>query len=114
MGGMSFNMKLEKAKITMYITIVAVCLILGLVMSAQFKVVNQIDVTSIETMRESELRTELASWKGKYEELNQKYHDTLTKISEYKETSESYDETYELLQAELAEINKLLGYLCNR
>lgn len=103
-------MKLEKAKITMYITIVAVCLILGLVMSAQFKVVNQIDVTSIETMRESELRTELASWKGKYEELNQKYHDTLTKISEYKETSESYDETYELLQAELAEINKLLGY----
>ena len=103
-------MKLEKTKITMYITIAIVCLILGLVMSAQFKVVNEIDVTSIETMRESELRTELASWKDNYEELNEKYHDTLAKISEYKETSESYDETYELLQEELAEINKLLGY----
>ena len=104
------KVKLEKEKITMYITIAIECLILGLVMSAQFKVVNQIDVTSIETMRESELRTELASWKEKYEELNDKYLDTLAKISEYKETSESYDETYELLQKELSEINKLLGY----
>lgn len=104
-------MKLEKAKITMYITIGIVCLILGLIMSAQFKVVEQIDVTSIETMRESELRTELASWKQKYEELNDKYHDTLAKISEYKETSESYDETYQLLKKELRELNQLLGYI---
>lgn len=102
-------MKLEKTKITMYITIGIVCIILGLIMSAQFKVVNEIDVTSIEIMRESELRTELASWKEKYEELNNKYHDTLAKISEYKETSESYDETYVLLQKELTEMNKLLG-----
>lgn len=103
-------MKLERNKITMYVTIGIVCLILGLVMSAQFKLVNEVDATSIETMRESELRTELASMKEKYEELNEKYLETLSKISEYKETTESYDETYELLQKELAELNKLLGY----
>ena len=103
-------MKLEKNKITMYITIGIVCLILGLVMSAQFKLVNEVDVTSIETMRESELRTELASLKQKYDELNEKYVDTLSKISEYKETTESYDETYSLLTKELDELNKLLGY----
>lgn len=103
-------MKLEKNKITMYIAIVIVCLVLGLIMSAQFKVVEQIDVTSIETMRESELRTELASWKEKYQELNEKYITTLSKISEYKETSESYIETYQLLQKELSELNQLLGY----
>lgn len=103
-------MRLEKNKLLMYITIGIVCLILGLVMSAQFKLVKEVDVTSIETMRESELRTELASWKEKYEELNEKYHDTLAKISEYTETTESYDETYGLLRKELDEINKLLGY----
>lgn len=103
-------MKIEKTKLTMYIAIITVCIILGLIMSAQFKLVEQIDVTSIETMRESELRTELASWKGKYQELNDKYIDTLAKISEYKETSESYIETYQLLQKELSELNQLLGY----
>jgi len=36
----------------------------------QFKVVKQTDITAIETMRESELRLELANWNEKYKELN--------------------------------------------
>ena len=40
----------------------------------QFKIVNEIDIASIETMRESELRTELANWKSKYEETEKQYH----------------------------------------
>ena len=35
----------------------------------QFKVVKQTDITAIETMREAELRTELSSWKTKYEDI---------------------------------------------
>ena len=62
--------KLKKGKITMIIVAGIVCFILALVMSMQFKVVNETDITSIESMRETELRTELANWKEKYEEVN--------------------------------------------
>ena len=48
-------------------------------MFMQFKVVNETDITSIETMRESELQTELADWKSKYEEVSQQYDETVKK-----------------------------------
>ena len=39
----------------------------------QFKVVYQTDITSINTMREEDLKVELANWKSKYDEAEQKY-----------------------------------------
>ena len=80
---------MKKGKIVMTITIGLVCFVLALVMSMQFKVVRETDITSIENMRETELRTELANWKSKYEETNQKYEETISKIDEYKKTTES-------------------------
>ena len=50
----------------------------------QFKVVKQTDITAIETMRESELRLELANWNEKYNELNERYEELTSKIAEYK------------------------------
>ena len=64
--------RMKKGKITMIITIGISCFALVLVMFMQFKIVNETDITSIENMREAELRTELANWKSKYEETNQK------------------------------------------
>ena len=52
---------IKKGKITVIITMIIVCFALTLVMSMQFKIVNQTDITSIENMREAELRTELAN-----------------------------------------------------
>ena len=52
-----------KAKITMTISIACTALILTMVMFTQFKTVDETDITAIETMRETELRSELASWK---------------------------------------------------
>ena len=52
-----------------------------------------IHITAIENMRESELRTELANWQSRYDEVNAQYEDTLSRIEEYKQTSESNDET---------------------
>lgn len=104
---MKNNMK--KGKITMVITIGIACFVLVLVMSMQFKIVNETDITSIENMREAELRTELANWKSKYEETNQKYEETVLKIEEYKTTSQSNEETEKLMEDELAQVNKSLG-----
>ena len=58
-----------KAKITLTICIGCTALILTAVMFTQFKTVDQTDITAIETMREAELRTELANWKEKYNEM---------------------------------------------
>ena len=76
---------MKKGKIVMIVTIGIVCFILALVMSMQFKVVQETDITSIETMREAELRSELSNWKQKYEEINEKYEETSKKVQEYKE-----------------------------
>lgn len=104
---MKSNMK--KGKITMVITIGIACFALVLVMSMQFKIVNETDITSIENMREAELRTELANWKSKYEETNQKYEETELKIKEYKTTSQSNEETEKLMEEELEQVNMSLG-----
>lgn len=100
---------IKKGKITMVITIGIACFALVLVMSMQFKMVNETDITSIENMREAELRTELANWKSKYEETNQKYEETVLKIEEYKTTSQSNEETEKLVEKELEQVNMSLG-----
>ena len=101
--------KLKKGKITMIITIAIACFALALVMTMQFKIVNETDITSIENMREAELRSELANWKSKYEETNAQYEETIKKINEYKQTSQSNEETEALVDSELEQVNMLLG-----
>lgn len=100
---------MKKGKITMIITIGIACFVLTLVMFMQFKIVNQTDITSIETMREQELRTELANWKAKYDETNIKYEEIQSKIKEYNEKKESNTETSELIKEELEQVNMILG-----
>lgn len=100
---------IKKGKITMIITIGIACFCLVLVMFMQFKIVNQTDITSIENMREAELRTELANWKSKYEETNQAYEETKTKIEEYRQTKQSNEETEVIVNDELAQVDLVLG-----
>ena len=102
-------MKIKKEKLVMTITISIACFALMLVMFMQFKVVRQTDITAIESMRESELRIELASWQEKYNELNEKYQEIVQKITEYQDEKESDEKTAQLLEQELEEINKSLG-----
>ena len=100
---------IKKGKITMVITIGIACFALVLIMSMQFKIVNETDITSIENMREAELRTELANWKSKYEEADKQYQETVSKIQEYKQTSQSNEETEKLVEKELSQVNLSLG-----
>ena len=73
-----------KEKVTLSISIGLVALILTMIIFTQFKTVEKTDITAIETMRETELRTELADWKTKYDELEEKLNETESKINEYR------------------------------
>lgn len=100
---------IKKEKITIAIAIGIACFALVFVMLMQFKIVNQTDITAIENMRETELRTELANWKAKYEETELKYEEIREKIDEYKETKQSNEETEKLVDDELEQVNMTLG-----
>ena len=101
--------KINRTKIVMSITIGIACFALMLVMFMQFKVVKQTDITSIETMRESDLRAELSDWKAKYSELAERYEDVMAKISEYQNERISDEKTAQILQNELEQLNTALG-----
>ena len=79
-------------------------------MFTQFKTIEQTDIVAIETMRETELRTELADWKNKYEEVETKLEDTNQKIDEYRKQMTSEEDAVELLRKEVDEAHKFLGY----
>lgn len=103
------KVKISKEKLVMTITIGIACFALMLVMFMQFKVVEQTDITAIETMRESELKLELANWREKYNELNERYNEVIAKIEEYKNETVSDAETAQLLETELQQLNEVLG-----
>ena len=103
------KIKMSKEKLVMNITIGIACFALMLVMFMQFKVVNQTDITSIENLRESELKTELANWKTRYEEIDAQYQEVTKRIEEYKNDEQSNNEASQLMQEELEQTNTLLG-----
>lgn len=98
-----------KGKWSISIVIGIVCFCLVAVMFAQFKTVTQTDISSIEMMRETELRDELASWKNKYAEISKQLEDTDSKISEYMQSSEDDRKAARLLEAELEQARINLG-----
>lgn len=100
---------MKKGKITMIITIGIAFFALACIMTMQFKLVNETDITSIENMREEELQEQLANWKGKYEEIQEQYKEVKEKIQEYADNKESNIETSALVQHELEESELLLG-----
>ena len=100
---------MKKEKRVICLTIFGVCIILMAVMYAQFRTVEQTDITGIQTAREDELKTMVSTYKTKYEEAQQKLIDTNTKINEYKQTIGNNKESLKVLQKELEESSLLAG-----
>ena len=100
---------MKKGKITVVITIAIACFALATIMCMQFKIVKETDITSIETMREEELRSELANWKQMYKEAQTQYEEKVSKLNEYKENQQSTEESSKLVEQELAKNNMYLG-----
>lgn len=100
---------MKKGKLTMVITIGLMFLILTAVIFVQFNTIKQTDITSIENMREEELKSEISNFKQKSEEINKQIEETDLKIAEYEETVSSDKQASELLSKELEQQNNLLG-----
>ena len=96
---------MKKGKITVAITIAISCFALALVMCMQFKLVKQTDITSIETMREEELKSELANWRQMCKEADEQYKDKVSKLNEYRENQQSTEEASKLVETELDKTN---------
>lgn len=99
-----------KKNITMTISIGCVALILTMLMFTQFKTVDETDITAIETMRETELRSELANWKEKYEAIDLELQERENRISDYKNELNNGANSSELLSKEVKEAETFLGY----
>ena len=100
---------MKKGKFTITVTIGIMCFILTMLIFMQVKTISQTDISELEIMRESELKTEITSLKTKYEEVVAKIQETNKKILEYEEASIEGKEASQLLQAELKETEDLLG-----
>ncbi len=100
---------MKKNKTIMTIIVGLMCLVLFTVMFMQFKTIEETDITAIENMRESELRTAISEWKTKYEEMNKKLEEVQKSINEYKNKLDKNEEASELVDKELHESNTLLG-----
>ncbi len=100
---------MKKGKATIVITIGIMCLILTAVIFIQFKTINQTDITSLENMREDELKSEISNFKQKSEEIEKQIEDTNKKIAEYDEAIATDKEASDILGRELEQQNNLLG-----
>ena len=100
---------MKKGKTVMTITIGIACFVLVMIIFMQFKVVHETDITSIDTMRQADLQTELANWKAKYEEVEEKYDETLKTLNKYKQESTSDEEVKANLEEELENLQMILG-----
>ena len=100
---------MKKGKIPVVITISISCFALTTIMFMQFKIVNQTDITTIETMRKEELREELANWKQRYKEAEEQYNDKINRINEYEEKQHSEEESANLIKKELEQTKMYLG-----
>lgn len=100
---------MKKGKIVMTVTIGIACFILVMIIFMQFKVVHETDITSIDTMRQADLQTELANWKSKYEEIQEKYEETYKTLTKYKEETDSDAKVKKNLEEELENLQMILG-----
>lgn len=101
------NMK--KNKIVVSIIIGLMCFILVFTMFIQFNTIEQTDLANIATMRETELREELAKWNTRYEELYARYEEEEIKKQEYQNSLGTDTEASNLIEKEFNQTNILLG-----
>ncbi len=95
--------------IFMAIIVLLITTILVAMMSVQFKTIDDTNVAEIETMQESELRTEIASWKTKYSQIEEQIENNEQKIIDYQAKIDTNQQAGELLNNEVSEKNMMSG-----
>ena len=78
-------------------------------MFIQFRSVDKTQKAGIEGLREDELKTQIASYKSKYDETQAKINENQNMINEYKSNENQKEDSAKLLDEELKKSNMLLG-----
>lgn len=102
-------MKIKKEQIIISVIVGIMFFALTLTIFIQFKTINYTDINALETMQESELRTELTAIKTKYTETAEQLKETKNMIKEYEETINTDKEAAVLLESELEKSRNLVG-----
>ena len=103
------TIKKDKQTIIMSIVVGLISVLLACSMFIQFRAVNKSQESNIETLRSDELKTQIASYKARYEETMEQYNTNKNTISEYITSITENKESTDLLDKELRESNTLLG-----
>ena len=70
-----------KNKVVISIVFGIIAMFLVVIMSIQFKTINQTDITSLESMQEEELRNQIVELKEKNDEIQNKISENEEKIN---------------------------------
>lgn len=108
-GSRKLKTKTDKNKIVLRVTIAFISTLLVSTILIQFKSVDEYRKSNIESLREDELKTQVATYKSKYEEAQEQLQSNQNKIDEYKNTADENAKSSELIEEELAQSNDLLG-----
>lgn len=99
-----------KKKAIMLITIAIICVLLTSIMFIQFKLVKVVESSGLSDLRESELRTELSTWKSKYEEVEETLQENKELLEQYTTDQEDDNKALDLLKADLGKLETYIGY----
>ena len=102
-------MKKIKGKLSIAIISGIVVLLLVASIFIQFRAVNESTQADVEGLREDELRTQIATYKSKYEQTTEQTNETENKIAEYSATVQENKQSSNLLDDEYQTSKELLG-----
>ena len=106
---MNIKEKIGKGHIVVAIISLIVAGIMVATLSMQFRLVDEVNESNVEGLRETELRELISTWKEKYEDTNAQLADTNEKLNSYKEQIDANDKSLEVLDNELRGMQMLLG-----
>lgn len=97
----------NKWSLTIIIGIVAALLVTSILL--QFKTVDETTNADVEGLRDTELKSQISSYKSKYNEVASQYQNSIAKIAEYTKSATTSTELTNLIKSEYQKSNELLG-----
>lgn len=97
----------NKWSLTIIIGIVAALLVTSILL--QFKTVDETTNADVEGLRDTDLKSQISSYKSKYNEVASQYQNNIAKIEEYTKSATTSTESTNLIKSEYQKSNELLG-----
>ena len=97
----------NKWSLTIIIWIVAALLVTSILL--QFETVDETTNADVEGLRDTELKSQISSYKSKYNEVASQYQNSIAKIAEYTKSATTSTESTNLIKSEYQKSNELLG-----